>query len=88
VKAIPILRVDAFADRPFAGNPAAVVLDAARLGAAEMQRIAAAMRVAGTAFVSPAARGDAHRSLRMFTPARVGVGGRAVTVRAGSLRLP
>ena len=39
----PIYTVDAFADRPFAGNPAAVCLLAAPRDAAWMQRVAAEM---------------------------------------------
>ena len=52
---IPILQVDAFTERPFGGNPAAVVLDAQSLSGAQMQAIATEMRVAGTAFLTPAA---------------------------------
>ena len=51
---IPILQVDAFTERPFGGNPAAVVLDAQRLSETQMQAIASEMRVAGTAFLMPA----------------------------------
>ena len=67
---IPIFQVDAFAERPFAGNPAAVVLDAQRLSERQMQAIAFEMRVAGTAFILPAVRPDAQWRLRMFTPTR------------------
>ncbi len=67
---IPILQVDAFAERPFTGNPAAVVLDAHGLSDAQMQAIAAEMRVAGTAFLAPATRGDAQWRLRWFSPTR------------------
>jgi trans-2,3-dihydro-3-hydroxyanthranilate isomerase len=67
---IPILQVDAFSERPFGGNPAAVVLDAQRLSDAQMQAIAAEMRVAGTAFLSPASSAGAAWRLRVFTPTR------------------
>ena len=67
---LPIARVDVFTDRPFAGNPAAAVLDADGLTEPEMQAIAREMRVAGTAFVSAPARADAHFGLRKFTPTR------------------
>jgi len=67
---IPILQVDAFAERPFGGNPAAVVLDAQRLSEAQMQAIASEMRVAGTAFLIPATRNDCQWRLRWFTPTR------------------
>lgn len=67
---IPILQVDAFAERPFGGNPAAVVLDAQSLSGAQMQAIATEMRVAGTAFLTPAAGEGAQWRLRWFTPTR------------------
>jgi trans-2,3-dihydro-3-hydroxyanthranilate isomerase len=43
---IPIFQVDAFADRPFGGNPAAVVLDARGLSDQQMQAIAAETNLA------------------------------------------
>ena len=62
---IPLFQVDAFTDRPFHGNPAAVcLLDAAR-DEAWMQLVAAEMNLAETAFVSP--RDDGF-DLRWFTP--------------------
>jgi len=67
---IPILQVDAFTERPFGGNPAAVVLDAQRLSDTQMQVIASEMRVAGTAFLMPATRKDCQWRLRWFTPTR------------------
>ena len=67
---IPILQVDAFSERPFGGNPAAVVLDAQGLSDPQMQAIAAEMRVAGTAFLAPSARDGARWRLRWFTPTR------------------
>jgi PhzF family phenazine biosynthesis protein len=48
---VPVIQADVFTDRPFAGNPAVAVLDADGLDATDMQRIAAEMLVAGTAFV-------------------------------------
>lgn len=57
----PIFTVDAFAERPFAGNPAAVCL----LDAPWMQNVAAEMNLPETAFLWP--EGDAFR-LRWFTP--------------------
>lgn len=67
---IPILQVDAFAERPFGGNPAAVVVDAQGLTDHQMQAIATEMRVAGTAFLTPAESGSAQWRLRWFTPTR------------------
>lgn len=60
-----IVQVDAFADRPFAGNPAAVcVLPAAR-DDAWMQSVAREMNLSETAFLHPE-NGDYR--LRWFTP--------------------
>jgi trans-2,3-dihydro-3-hydroxyanthranilate isomerase len=67
---IPIIQADVFTERPFAGNPAAAVLDADRLDAAAMQRIAAEMLVPGTAFVSGSTQAGVDWRLRMFTPKR------------------
>lgn len=60
-----VIQVDAFADRPFTGNPAAVcVLDApANLG--WMRNVASEMNLSETAFLHPAQDGW---SLRWFTP--------------------
>ena len=63
----PIVQVDAFADRPFAGNPAAVcVLDRPR-DDGWMQRVAREMNLSETAFLEPA--DDGGYRLRWFTPA-------------------
>src|SRR5437867_1399207 len=67
---IPVIKVDVFTDRPFAGNPAVAVLDADGLSEAQMRGIAAEMNVAGTAFVMASTRGDADLRLRRFTPRR------------------
>jgi len=69
-RAVSVARVDVFTDRPFAGNPAAAVLDADGLGEAEMQAIAREMKAPGTAFVSASPRPDADHGLRKFTPTR------------------
>lgn len=67
-RSIRVLQVDAFTDRPFAGNPAGVVLEAGNLSDGEMQAIAAELNAADTAFLSP---GDGARPrLRWFTPSR------------------
>jgi PhzF family phenazine biosynthesis protein len=61
-----IVQVDAFTDRPFAGNPAAVcILDCAR-DEEWMQRVALEMNLSETAFLVPA---DSGYDLRWFTPA-------------------
>jgi PhzF family phenazine biosynthesis protein len=67
---IPIVQVDAFTERAFGGNPAAVVLDARGLSDAQMQAIATEMRVAGTAYLTPASGANAAWRLRWFTPTR------------------
>jgi trans-2,3-dihydro-3-hydroxyanthranilate isomerase len=61
--------VDAFAEQPFRGNPAGVVLDADALADAQMQAIAREVNASETAFVSRTR--DLHRPphLRWFTPA-------------------
>ena len=63
---IPCYHVDAFTDRPFAGNPAAVCLLSKSFPDAWMQNVAAEMNLAETAFVSPT--GDEF-DLQWFTPA-------------------
>jgi PhzF family phenazine biosynthesis protein len=63
---IPIAQIDAFTDRAFGGNPAAVVLDAEGLSDAEMQAIAREMNLSETAFLTPSQKGDYR--LRWFTP--------------------
>src|SRR4030042_660752 len=62
-------QVDVFTDRPFFGNPVAVVLDAAGIDAEEMQRIAAWTNLSETTFVLPPEAPDADYRLRIFTPA-------------------
>ena len=64
--AIPILQIDAFTDRPFAGNPAAVCLLEAPRDERWMQDVAAEMNLSETAFVVPREGGFL---LRWFTPA-------------------
>ncbi len=58
--------VDAFTDRPFGGNPAAVVPLDAWLPDAELQRMAAQHNLSETAYFVPAGA-DRYR-LRWFTP--------------------
>lgn len=64
---IPIALVDAFADGPFTGNPAGVVLlDGPTMSDDQMQSIALEMNQAETAFAYPI--GNGTWSLRWFTP--------------------
>ena len=61
-----IVQVDAFADRPFGGNPAAVCVLPAPRDASWMQDVAREMNLAETAFLHPE---DEGYRLRWFTPA-------------------
>jgi PhzF family phenazine biosynthesis protein len=67
----PLFIVDAFTDRAFAGNPAAVCLLPTARDARWMQDVAREMNLSETAFVTPrsttAERGDGF-DLRWFTP--------------------
>src|SRR3546814_12733214 len=60
-------QVDAFADRPFTGNPAAVIPLDGWLDDSILQAVAAENNLAETAFVVPAT-GSADYELRWFTP--------------------
>jgi predicted PhzF superfamily epimerase YddE/YHI9 len=62
---LDLYQVDAFTDRPFAGNPAAVCLLPEARDAAWMQDVAREMNLSATAFLLPEA--DGYR-LRWFTP--------------------
>lgn len=63
---IPFYQVDAFADRPFSGNPAAVCLLDSWLDDITLQNIARENNLSETAFV---VRQDEDFALRWFTPA-------------------
>jgi trans-2,3-dihydro-3-hydroxyanthranilate isomerase len=84
--------VDVFTDRPFAGNPLAVVLDADGLPAARMQAVAREFNLSETTFVLPPAAGGDYR-VRIFTPAaelpfagHPSVGTAATLVRLGTIK--
>jgi PhzF family phenazine biosynthesis protein len=62
---VPLLQIDAFADAPFTGNPAAVCLLDRAAEEGWMQRVAAEMNLSETAFLYPVEDGYA---LRWFTP--------------------
>jgi PhzF family phenazine biosynthesis protein len=67
----PVSIVDAFTDRPFAGNPAAVVLLEAGPWPPEewMRSVAGELRLSETAFAHPVpGRGEGEWALRWFTP--------------------
>ncbi|MEW6473371.1 MAG: PhzF family phenazine biosynthesis protein [Actinomycetota bacterium] len=61
-----LFQVDAFAERPFAGNPAAVCLVEGDVDSDWMQSVAGEMNLSETAFLSRT--GDGTYGLRWFTP--------------------
>ena len=65
MKQVPLFQVDAFTDRTFTGNPAAVVLLEKDAPADWMLKVAQEMNLSETAFVYPINEGF---SLRWFTP--------------------
>jgi PhzF family phenazine biosynthesis protein len=80
---IPLLQVDAFAERAFAGNPAAVCLLDGPADPAWMQAVASEMNLSETAFLH---RDGAGYALRWFTPvAEVALCGHATLASAHAL---
>jgi PhzF family phenazine biosynthesis protein len=69
VTSLPFFQVDAFADAPLTGNPAAVMPLDKWLGDALMQAIAAENNLSETAFTVPSDSADVDFDLRWFTPA-------------------
>ncbi len=67
---LPFLTVDVFTDRPFLGNPVAVVMDADGLSPEAMQRIARWTNLSETTFVLQPDAPSADYRLRIFTPDR------------------
>lgn len=66
---LPIYQIDAFTDRAFAGNPAAVCVLQEPRSAKWMQSVAAEMNLSETAFVWRSANGIGDQfELRWFTP--------------------
>lgn len=61
-------QVDVFTNRPFKGNPVAVVLDASHLSGEEMQQIANWTNLSETTFVLPPQNEQAQYRVRIFTP--------------------
>jgi trans-2,3-dihydro-3-hydroxyanthranilate isomerase len=60
--------LDVFTDRPLAGNPLAVILDAEGLDDRAMQAIAAEFALSETVFVLPPTRPGISARIRIFTP--------------------
>ena len=66
--ALPFKQVDVFTDKPFYGNPVAVVIGADGLEAAQMQRIARWTNLSETTFLLKPTQAGADYRLRIFTP--------------------
>jgi PhzF family phenazine biosynthesis protein len=82
---VRLLQVDAFTDRPFAGNPAAVCLLDREVDDDWMQAVAAEMNLSETAFVDTR-NGAGELPLRWFTPwAEVALCGHATLASAHAL---
>ena len=64
--ALRFKQVDVFTDRPFLGNPVAVVIGAEELDSAAMQRIACWTNLSETTFLLKSTKADYR--LRIFTP--------------------
>ena len=62
--------VDEFTDRPFRGNPLAVVLDADELDSGQLQALAREFNLSETAFPLTADRAGADYRLRIFMPGK------------------
>ena len=62
---VPLFQIDAFASKPFTGNPAAVCLLEAARDSEWMLQVAAEMNLSETAFVYP---DNGQLRLRWFTP--------------------
>ena len=62
--------MDVFAERPYSGNPLAVVLNAKSLSDETMQQIAAEINFSETTFVNPIPEDNGGYRVRIFTPAR------------------
>src|ERR1700694_2936599 len=79
----PLVQVDAFTDRPFSGNPAAVCLMGGPAAESWMQAVAGEMNLPETAFVY---RSGGGWDLRWFTPmAEVDLCGHATLASAHAL---
>ena len=68
MSALCFKQVDVFTQRPFSGNPVAVVLAADQLNTDQMQRIAAWTNLSETTFVLASSSAASDYGLRIFTP--------------------
>jgi trans-2,3-dihydro-3-hydroxyanthranilate isomerase len=67
-RTLTFYQADVFTDRPFGGNPVAVVPEAMGLSDRELQQIAREMNLSETVFVFPPTVPAATAKLRIFTP--------------------
>jgi PhzF family phenazine biosynthesis protein len=68
MRIVPFKQVDVFTQKPYRGNPVAVILDGDGLDSAQMQQIAAWTNLSETTFVLAATQPGADYLLRIFTP--------------------
>jgi trans-2,3-dihydro-3-hydroxyanthranilate isomerase len=68
VTSLPYEIVDVFTDRPFTGNPLAVVFEAHSLATDQMQTLAREYNLSETVFLLPPTRPGATYRARIFTP--------------------
>ena len=66
---LPIYQLDAFADKLFSGNPAAIIPLDKWISDDLMQKIGMENNLAETAFFVPSTKGEGHFDIRWFTPA-------------------
>ena len=66
---LPIYQLDAFADKLFSGNPAAIIPLDKWISDDLMQKIGMENNLAETAFFVPSAKGEGQYDIRWFTPA-------------------
>jgi len=78
----PFMQVDVFTDRPYLGNPVAVVLDAGGLDAKAMQAIARWTNLSETTFVL--APDDPRADVR-YDADGIEIGGAAVVCISGEI---
>jgi trans-2,3-dihydro-3-hydroxyanthranilate isomerase len=69
VSSLPYEIVDVFTDRPFTGNPLAVVFDAESLSTDQMHALSREFNLSETVFVLPPTQPGASYRARIFTPA-------------------
>lgn len=71
MRAVPFKQIDVFTQRPFWGNPVAVVIGTEALSGAEMQRIASWTNLWETTFVLTPSTGRADYRRRIFSAKKI-----------------